>query len=559
MSIGKIGLVTRFYAFLGLAALAVAAGLVVAPPTSFGPRVDFLIYQTSGLAAGTIFRFVVGIALMLFALSAFRSSRYLSWSISVAPSVYWACLLAFPSFVFASVLATVPWAVCAGADASGYLSFHVFRTIGYPLFLAGTASLFGDFAALYPLQLWFLLASMSVLAHAVGAVTNDRRLALIVSAFMVGDVSLLAYIGMIAPEALFASLLCLHLAAILLALRRQSASLWTAAGLALGAAILVRPAGYAFLAATPALLMLLQGRRIVYAAVIVLGVCLPLLAASAINASRGGSFATQRFGGIAVLGMVVHLVDAQMPSTTPDLVAEIAAQTAPDAAHLRTLRIPHDQWRTTMNAYNDLLWRRAYPAIEAWVNARLPDASASTRQAAAAQIAGNIALEAIRYDPIGFGKQFVSHFYGMWLLSFLPHGPFAERIATCGNPALESLVVPKLDPALRAAADARRDALMPVDLFWAAATLLQFPAVAIALAASFASLVLPFTARRKDPVVGALTYAGLGAGAYVCMFAVAQVALPRYAVVMEPWLICLIALAFSAFRIQQNGKRVCAA
>jgi hypothetical protein len=544
---------------VGLAALAVAAMIVVYPPAWFGARTDFLIYQRAGLAPGTVLRFVFGIAVLSLALAAYLAGRRIPWTSNVTSRTYWSVLVAVPVAVFLGISTTVPWAVCAGADASGYLEFHPFRTIGYPIFLAGVARVFGDFAALYPIQLGFLLGSMGVLAHALGRLADDRRLALVALVPMVSDVSLIAYVGMIAPEAPFAALLCLHLAAVFLAMRHVDARLCAAAGIMLGLAILMRPAGYAFLAAAPALLVLLPARRARCFLAFVLCAAAPLMAASATSAARGGSFATQSFGGIAMFGMVVHLVDADMPSATPALVAEIAARTAPDAERLRTLRVPHEQWRATMNAYNDLLWRRAYPAIEAWIDAELPEASAHARRAAAAKLAGTITLEAIRYDPAGFAKQFASHFYGMWLLSFLPHGPFADRLAICADPHLESLVVPPLDPARRAAADARRDALMPFDLFWAAVTLLQFPAVAIAVLATLASPFLLFSVGRRSPVGGGLAYAGLGAGAYVCMFALAQVALPRYAVVMEPWLVCLVGLAIVAAFRRRGGERTCAA
>jgi hypothetical protein len=544
---------------VGLAALAVATIIVVHPPAWFGARTDFLIYQRAGLAPGTVFRFVFGIAVSSLALAAYLAGRRIPWTSDVASRTYWSVLVAVPVAVLLGISTTVPWAVCAGADASGYLEFHPFRTIGYPIFLMGVAGVFGDFAALYPVQLGFLLGSMGVLAHAIGRLADDRRLAIVVLVPMSSDVSLIAYVGSIAPEAPFAALICLHLAAVFLALRRVDAKLCAVAGIMLGLAILMRPAGYAFLAAAPALLLLLPACRARCFLAFALCVAAPLIAASVTSAARGGSFATQSFGGIAMFGMVAHLVDADMPSATPALVAEIAARTAPDAERLRALRVPHEQWRATMNAYNDILWRRAYPAIEAWIDAELPEASAYARRAAAAKLAGALTLEAIRYDPLGFAKQFVSHFYGMWLLSFLPHGPFAERVAICGDPYLESLVVPRLDPARRAAADARRDTLMPLDFFWAAATLLQFPAIAIAVLTTFASPFLLFSGCKQSPVVGGLAYAGLGAGAYVCMFAIAQVALPRYAVVMEPWLICLVGLAIVAAFRRRGGERKCAA
>lgn len=548
------------FAAAGIAALAVAFGLILFPPDSFGARLEFLIYQREGLAPGAILRFVAGFGFSALLAAALLKGRRPSWPFAEpARGAYRVWLFAIPAMAGAWILAAQVWAICAGADASGYLVFHAYRTVGYPLLLAGVVAATGDFAALFPVQLALMLAAMAALAHALGALAGDRRVAIAALIFMAGNVSLLGYAAMIAPEAPFAALIAAHLACVLFALRAADLRYCAGAGLALGLAILMRPAGYAFVAAAPALLLLLPAPRGKAIAIFMAGLALPIGVASAYNAIRGGEFATQSFGGIAILGVAAPLIAADMPSATPDLAAAIAARTGREAAALRATPIPHAQWRATMNAYNDMLWVRAFPAVEAWVNARHGDWPADRRRAEAVRVAGALAVEAIRHDPVGFVRHVVSQAYGMWLLSFLPHGPIAARLAICGEPATRAFVVPPLDESAYVRAAEKRDALTPVDLFWAAATSLQYPAATIAALAALLSPILVFSRHRRDPVVAALAYAGLGAAAYVGLFAVAQVALPRYTVVMEPWLVCLTALAILAAARAISERRACAA
>lgn len=548
------------FAITGATAISVAFSLIIFPPNAFGARLEFLIYQREGLAPGAILRFIAGIGCSALIAAALLHGRRPSWPFA-EPSrgAYRAWLFAAPAVTGAWILAAQVWAICASADASGYIVFHAYRTIGYPLLLAGVIAVTGGFVALFPFQLVAMLAAMAALAHALGGLAGDRRVALVALVFMSGNVSLLGYAAMIAPEAPFAALISAHLACVLFALRAADLRYCAAAGVALGLAILMRPAGYAFLAAVPALLFLLPAPRGKGIAVFVVGLTLPIGAASALNAMRGGEFATQSFGGIAILGVAAPLIAADMPSATPELAAAIAARTGSDAAALRATPIPHAQWRATMNAYNDMLWVRAFPPVEAWVNARHGDWPEHRRRAEAVRVAGSLAIEAIRYDPVGFVRHVVSQAYGMWLLSFLPHGPIAARLATCGEPTTRAAIVPQLDERAYARAAENRDALTPVDLFWAAATLLQYPAATIAALAALLSPILVFLSGRRDPVVAALAYSGLGAAAYVGLFAVAQVALPRYAVVMEPWLVCLTALAILAAARAISERPECAA
>ncbi|MCM0021117.1 MAG: hypothetical protein NBV67_14060 [Tagaea sp.] len=512
---------------------ALAAGLIAFPPESFGARLDFLLYQRDGFAAGTALRAVAGMALAAALFAAIRSGFLpAQWArgrdrLARAPGLYAGAMAAILALAALSHLALTPWAVCTTRDSESYLLFESHRSAGYPLFLWLLRSIGADGAALFPAQAIFLLVCLAALAHSLGRLLDDRVAALAAWAFMAGNASLAGYAGYVLAESPFAGLLALHLAAVAALCARFGWGMAAAAGLTLGLAILVRPAGYAFLGALPGLVLLLASRRIVGTLAIAAVAALPLLGASAVNQLRHGFFATQDIGGYSLLGHTAHLIAPGMPSAFGDLPARLAAKTAPHRAEIDAARFPHGAWRTTMNAYNPQLYSAVLPEIGAW----LAEQPAQARPDMAA-LAGALAREAIRHDPVGYARQIGAHYYGLWLLSFLPHGPVAVRLATCA-PAPGSETAPRATP---------------VDLFWAAATLGQFPALAIAFVACWLAVPLWLVAAKRGPAWRFAIYAALGVNAYFIGFATTQVALPRYSVVVEPWLIALLIALPAALR-----------
>ena len=103
------------------------------------------------------------------------------------------------------------------------------------------------------------------------------------------------------------------------------------------------------------------------------------------------------------------------------------------------------------------------------------------------------------------------------------------------------------DPKFPGAAIEAAGRVTPVDLFWAVATLGQFPALMLAFAACWLAIPLWFVSGGRGPAWRFAIYAALGINAYFLAFATTQVALPRYSVVVEPWLIALLVALPAAF------------
>jgi hypothetical protein len=522
---------------IAFAAAAATTALAIFPPASFGARLEFLFYMREGFVAGTILRFLVGIALVAGALGAAAFWDFAAlWCAAAARlatgSTYVLMLIAIPASSAFWIGWGTQWTVCLTRDSQSYLDFETHRTIAYPALLAGLQWAFSDWdAALFWVQTSSLLAAMAVLAHFAGRLLEDRLAALVALAFMAGNASLLGYGIYMLAEAPFAALLCLHLAAILAAVKCFSWRAVVAAGLALGLAVLMRPIGYAFAAALPGLLLTLPKRRVAGAIVAAAAMALPLLGAATLNQVRHGFFGTQDFGGYSLLGHTAQLIAADMPTQFGDLPARIARRTAPIAAEIARQDFPHGHWRTTMNRYNPMLYNDVLPEIAAW---RAEHADAPTMS----EMASALAREAIRHDPLGYARNVASHYYGLWLLSFLPQGPIASRAAACHAADTSAPIAPMREEAARAGGDTAT----PVDVFWAVATLAQFPAIGAALVACWLAIPLWFGAAAQSAQRRAAIQTALAINAYFLLFATMQVALPRYSTVVEPYLVVLLVL-----------------
>ena len=526
---------------VALLAGAAAGWLIAFPPAGFGERVDFLLYQRGGFAPGAIVRAIAGLAVAGALVAAFHhpGARDL-WArgrarLAASSAAYVAIMAGIGAIGLASGATLAALGVCVQPDSGSYLTFSPERTIGYPLFLALAGAIEGGLTGLPVAQSGVLLGGLATLAHQLGRVCGDRLAAVVAFAFMAGNASLLGYAGSILAETPFAALLALHLAAVAALCVRFRWRTALAAGLALGCAILMRPAGYAFLGALPALLLLLAKRRVAGTAAVAVAAALPLLAAATINKTQHGFFATQSIGGYSLLGHTAHLIEPGMASAFDGLPARIADRTGEFRAEIRSARFPHDAWRAGMNLYNPQLYGAALPAIEEWLAERPADTRPGIDD-----LVGRLAREAIAHDPAGYARHVAAQYYGLWLLTFLPHGPLALRQTVC------------LGGGATAEAATR---LTPVDAFWAIATSGQLPALAVAFPACWLAIAFWFFAARRSPAWRLAIYAALGVNAYFLGFATTQVALPRYSVVVEPWLVALlIALACAlARRDAQNG------
>ena len=226
-----------------------------------------------------------------------------------------------------TVVATPPSMI--NPDSPSYLSWSVIRTPGYPVFLSVVRIFDPELGNLPYFQMALLVAAGAFLAQAAARLGGPWWIWLLMGAGILGNPFIWRYAWQIWADSLFITLVMVFLGCIAMALRRRPAGLsWLfAASVILGAAILVRPVGYALLGVAPLIGLVWHGRRWAAVGAATLPAIAMLLAVSSWNLVNKGYFATQLFDGYYI-GKHDHTLPAISPvSLSMDVTTvEVARQ-----------------------------------------------------------------------------------------------------------------------------------------------------------------------------------------------------------------------------------------
>lgn len=292
-------------------------------------------------------------------------------------------------------------------DTPGYLevatatswtdALSSYRTLGYPLFLRLTAGPSADLGGIPLIHLLTYLAAVFALWWALARFTGRPWLALAGALPLLASRSLAALLNRIQGDMLAVSL-SLATAALLLRFATAPGSRILGASLAalLFATYQVRPA-YLFLVvlipmAGPVLRLCHEGdfspaalRRLRRWSLVLVGLALgPWLAFSSLRWAAVGQFGLVSFGGFNLIGLSANMLDE-------DLVARLPAAPRPLAQGILDLRRRegleplHGKGLTRKwySQYNDNVWQRAVPLLEARLGGRDENAAAINRELSA--------------------------------------------------------------------------------------------------------------------------------------------------------------------------------
>ena len=199
-------------------------------------------------------------------------------------------------------------------DSPSYLSWSAIRTPGYPAFLSVVRIFDPELGNLPYFQMALLVAAGAFLAQAAARLGGPWWIWLLMGAGILGNPFIWRYAWKIVTDSLFITLVMVFLGCIAMALRRRPAGLsWLfAASVILGAAILVRPVGYALLGVAPLIGLVWHGRRWAAVGAATLPAIAMLLAVSSWNLINKGYFATQLFD-----GYYIGKYDYTLPAISP--------------------------------------------------------------------------------------------------------------------------------------------------------------------------------------------------------------------------------------------------
>ena len=200
-------------------------------------------------------------------------------------------------------------------DSASYIDWAPQRTPGYPLFLSLVRLFSPDYSLLPVAQYIILIGAVVMLCNAFSVLLRSYGAGLLLALAIFGNVFLMRYPASVMTDSLFLSFLLAFFAILLQQIRDPRVVSLAAAGLLLGVAAMVRPAGYAFIAALPVTIILWPTRRLARTGLLLVAAIAPILVACLGNYLVRGYFAAQLFGE----GNMLESISILMPRSVPGL------------------------------------------------------------------------------------------------------------------------------------------------------------------------------------------------------------------------------------------------
>lgn len=249
-----------------------------------------------------------------------------------------------------------PLLLVFGGDSPGYTSINSFRPVLYPLLVQMTVALLGDAKYLVLIQLGVLHASFYAAAVLLARLFRNWFPAIVLMGLLALHYELLDWSRYLMTEALCAALVLSTFVCVVYALVTRRISYLYLGGLALVAAILVRPTGYFLVPVFGVAVLVLVGREKRIA------ICMPMLvvvaslaAASTWSFIERGFFGLQKMDAINLAGSTIWGVDNDTLPHEPELAADVNAVLVAekyDKEYVRRLRYPY-QYAQYMAANSD--------------------------------------------------------------------------------------------------------------------------------------------------------------------------------------------------------------
>ncbi|MEG3618519.1 hypothetical protein V5T82_08650 [Magnetovibrio sp. PR-2] len=351
-------------------------------------------------------------------------------------AAFWGAIGLVAVWVNVEMLVRLPIVACLEPDTVGYLQPSAIRSSGYMFFLDAIVTLTGDMKWIYPVQLNLMLLSFATLGLSVRRVVGSFGAGLIVALIPMVSSGLLILAPAVMSEALFAALICFHLAGVLWALRSPSWIVLLGVGLTLGLMIVVRPNGISFMVTG---LMLMWMLRHVWRRV-VLALALPLIviigAQGLYHHYNYAFFGLHKFGAISLSGNFAPLIRADMGSANPELAAQLEQKLAHysrDFPPFSERGYPFEMAKVAELTTVGAIYRIILPSVRTHLDLAEPKAVAFEYDPRISQITGDLAKSAVLNDPLGAVQIVSSNFISAWNKSLPIRVPMAQYFSRCAT------------------------------------------------------------------------------------------------------------------------------
>lgn len=326
------------------------------------------------------------------------------------------CVIATAGFmVYRIILDATGSLPMLSPDSFSYLGWFQSRTPGYPLFLQGIFSFTDDARWIVPVQLNVLLLSVALMGWALGRLFHSRLFALLITLLIFTATPILMLSWQVLTELLYTACLCLHLACVATFLRTGSRTAALLIGCTAGAAIAVRPSGYALVACYPILLWFKADGWRSALTHMTIGLAITLGLTIGAQYAQHDLLSTQSFGGFSLAGHVAPLITEECSTIYPEIAGRIARRIAPLATQIPDPFLqPTEHTRLYLQFVNPMLYGIIMPEILGNMREQYPYASDAVRWQQGDSLAMSLALSAIISRPSWYAMHGFANYWDLW-------------------------------------------------------------------------------------------------------------------------------------------------
>jgi len=476
--------------------------------------------------------------------------------------VFWAVIGVCALWVNIEMLWRLPVVACLEPDTMGYLAPSAFRSAGYMVFLDAVVGVTGDLRWVMPVQLNLMLASFGVLGWSTRKTMGSLAAGMAVALVPMLSAAVLLLAPRVMSEAVFMSLVCLHMAGVVSALRKVSWGNVSVIGLTLALMIVVRPNGISF-AVDVAVLMYLSGshwRRVAVGALVPVIIVVGLQ--GLYNQAKFGFFGLHKFSGISLVGNYAPLIRGDMKTAYPALAQELDAKLthySRDFPPFHERAFPYEMAHVAGLTSAGAIFKVVLPTLREHLGLPEPKAAALQYDPRLNDISQNLALSAIKNDPFGALEIVLSNFIANWHGTLPVRVPMAVYYPRCLKMSRElQAQIPELvntvtkkdaydrDSLKREMDQIGTNGLRAIELPRLLISVVQKPLAYIAFAlALWGTAWMLFKVRASSLTVRFWGLAGVALHAGYGVISVGNTAFARYTVVFDP----VVALMFVAVAI----------
>lgn len=339
-----------------------------------------------------------------------KFTKLLLWdqNLSKRPFFWEWLLLTFVSAIFFWV--KFKGAVIMAPDSYSYINFTSMRTMGYPSFLFLINKVGNEYVFVPPIQLFIYFVGVFLFSISISRLFKTYLGGIVLLFMFILNFEMVKNCFYILTESLSTSLILFILLFLVKFIKKQKNLYISLISLLIGLSIFVRPSSYSYLSLFPLIIFFYFPwfkRQVIKNILCLVGpISAIMLLSCTIQYFKNGFFGSESFLGHNLIGKVLLVARKDSPSSEPKMMKEIDVFSTPIRNMLEDVDNLQFKYILTSNYYDQLRYNEIHRLVKTIKNKTLPTDS----------LFRNVALDAIKAQPLLYTKDVLMNFYALWFL-----------------------------------------------------------------------------------------------------------------------------------------------